>query len=399
LAACGGDSAPSAQPRLPSVTAAITTVEICPGQSADITGQAPASAAIQACVTQAGPKGKLELPAGTYLMNSQLKIMFPFTLGTRGLAGTTGTCIEGAECATLKAAPTFFAPYGIVLAGDGNVSVNNVVLDHITLDGARATRLQGQARDQCVAGNNSYGFNAAFKNCESCKMTYSASVNALCGTGMEWKGRFATIENNIFANNGDHNAASLWADGLTLHQSDDASIRNNKLTNNTDVGLISFGSARGTIRGNVIIQDSAESFAGLMLDSLATGDFSNTAIAQNTVSCTPGKCFFGINVGPRPWYPSKKAVFGGRLTGNTISGGTIGLNISGTQGGSQLMYVGENIFEGSYSHVQVECRSTGKLMESALSYDPSHAVIDLGENYLNGARINPDLQSSDNCIS
>jgi parallel beta-helix repeat protein len=376
-------------------------VQICLGQSADPAGQVAASAAIQACIDQLGPGGTLELPPGTYLMNSQLKIAFPFTLRTLGLSESTQTCTDGANCATLKAAPTFFARYGILLVGGNGASVDHFVLDHVTLDGNRSARLTGAARDACVSGgsNNTYGFNATVQNCSSCKVVYSASVNALCGTGLNWAGNFATIENNIFARNGDHHAAGLWADGLSLHDSDDSSIQNNRLTDNSDVGLISFGSARAKIAGNVITQVNAEAFAGFMLDSLHTGDFTNTEIANNTVNCAPGKCFFGVNIGPRPWYPQNRPVFGGRIRGNTITGGTIGLNVGGTMAAGQLMHIGGNYFLGSFSGPRVACLKSGTLSQTAISRDPWYSPISLGDNYLNNVLVSPVLQSTDHCIS
>jgi hypothetical protein len=406
LSACGGGGAQPASPQVTPLAAADTgvaralqpsaAVEICAGRRADPTGQVPASEAIQDCINQIGPGGVLELPPGTYLMSSQLKVVFPFTLRTQGLSGSTQTCTDGAACATLKAAPAFSDRYGILFVGaDG--AVDHFALDHVTLDGNRSARLAGAARDACVSGNNIFGFNATVQNCSACKMVYSASVNALCGTGMSWAGNFATIERNIFANNGDHRAQSLWADGLSLQLSDDSSIQHNRLTDNTDVGLISFGAARSTIAGNVVTQVNAEAFAGLMLDSLSGGDFSDTDVADNEVNCASGKCFFGMNIGPRPWYPEHKPVFGGRIKGNKITGGTIGLNLGGTAAGTQLMYVGGNTLLGAYPNARVACPQTGKVLGSALSLDPGSA-ISLGANYLNNAPANPLPQSTDHCI-
>lgn len=407
LAACGGggdaptstSAAISAKTATPTHTAA--TIQICSGQSADPTGQVAASAAIQACIDQAGPGGSLELPAGTYLMDSQLRVVFPFTLRTQGLSASTRTCTDGADCATLRAAPSFGERYGILFVGANGAQVERFVLDHVTLDGNRAARLTGAARDACVSGgnNNSYGFNATVQNCSSCKLTYSASVNALCGTGMAWSGNGATIENNIFAHNGDHNAVSLWADGLSLQQSDDSAIRNNRMTDNSDVGLISFGAVRATITGNVITQSGAAAFAGFMLDSLESGNFTDSEIANNTVNCAAGQCFFAVNIGPGPWYPANKPVFGGRFHDNTISGGTIGLNVSGTGGDAQLMYIGGNLLLGAFSNSQTACLRSGNPAQAALSVDPLRSPVVLGQNYLNNAPVNAVMQSTDHCIN
>jgi hypothetical protein len=404
LAACSG---PDLRDEVPSTTSSASRpdgqsplVQICAGQSADKTGLAPASPAIQACIDKIGPGGVLELPAGTYLMTSQLRVTFPFTLRTQGLAGSTRVCTEGAECATLKAAASFSDRYGILFVGSQG-AVDHFVLDHVTLDGNRSARLAGVARDGCVKTSNTYGFNATVQNCSSCSMTYSASVNALCGTGMSWGGNFATIEHNVFARNGDHDTTALWSDGLSLVQANDSSVSKNHLIDNTDVGLISFGAARAKVEGNVIDQIRAEAFAGLMLDSLESGDFTDSSIADNKINCAAGKCFFAVNVGPRPWYPQNKPVFGGSLKGNTITGGVIGLNISGTSDVSQVMYVGLNIFLGSYLNETATCRGIGTLVHSAFSMDPdlAHAVVLLGQNFLNQVPIDPLMQSTDHCIN
>ena len=407
LTACGGgsgDAAPATASSAPSgAAAAVRTaslVQICPGQSADPTGEASASAAIQACVDQIGANGTLELPPGSYLMSSQLRFRFPFTLRTRGLAGSTATCTQGADCATLKASPLLAEKFGILFVGGEGVAVERFVMDHVTLDGNRAARLIGVARDRCVAGDNRYGFNASIESCTSCSVTYSASVNAVCGTGLAWSGSKATIERNVFANNGDNDTPYLWSDGLSVVLADDSSIQENRFIDNSDVGLISFGSARTRILNNVVTQDKIKAFAGFMLDSLQTGDFSDSTISGNTVSCAPGKCFFAVNIGPSPWYPKNKPVFGGRFEGNTISGGTIGLNISGTKASPQLMYVGGNMLVGSYPAGRTTCRHVGSVTSTAFSRDPNiaNSAIALGDNYLNQQTVYPVLQSTDNCI-
>lgn len=407
LAACGGgadvqtNTSSSVTAGHAAMSPNAANIQICAGQTVDPTGQVSASAAIQACISQTGAGGILELPPGTYLMSSQLRIAFPFTLRTKGLSASTQTCTDGADCAILKAAPAFSERFGLLLVGGDDAPVDHVVLDHVTLDGNRSARLGGASREACIKGgeNNRYGFNATVLNCTSCKMVYSASVNALCGTGMAWTGNSATIDNNIFAHNGDHDTLSLWADGLSLGEANDSSIRNNRMTDNSDVGLVSFGSARTKITGNVITQSGATAFAGLMLDSLYSGDFTDSDIANNSVNCAAGKCFFGVNIGPGPWYPENKPVVGGSFRDNTINGGTIGLNVSGTSGTAQTMSIGGNAIFGSFSNAPTACRNTGMPAQVALSLDPLHAPVTLGQNYLNGAPVDAVLQSTEHCIN
>ncbi|GAB2851174.1 hypothetical protein GCM10027277_19320 [Pseudoduganella ginsengisoli] len=377
-------------------------VEVCPGQQADATGAAPAAAAIQACINQAGAGGTLELPKGTYLLDQQLKITFPFTLRTQGLAGVHATCTLDTECATLKAAPGFSAPHGLVSVGADDQHVNHVTLDHVTLDGNRAARLTGTAHEQCLKGGhgNAYGFNARMKNCTNCTMTYSASMNALCGTGMEWWGDHATIENNAFINNGNRRIVLEWADGLSMHLSNHTVVRGNRFTDNSDIGLIFFGSSHSVVENNVIRQEKMPAFAGLMLDSLDTGDFTDTTVSGNIIDCAPGMCDFGVNIGPRPWYPENLELVGGTVTGNTVRGGLIGMNVAGIRKTGQAMYIGGNFFEGKWNKAAVKCfKPILSVVSVPLSRDPKFAPVKWGRNFQNNVEINPLVQSTDHCIN
>lgn len=377
-------------------------VQLCSGVTADSSGVQPASTAIQTCIDKLGSNGTLALPAGTYLVDTQIKIVHPFTLTTKGLETSTRTCTDGAACATLKAAPAFSEQHGILLVGGAAAQVSNVTIDHISIDGNRAARLESEALKACVANKNTFGFNATVKNCTTCKFTYSSSTNAVCGTALVWTGTFSTIDNNIFANNGNHFVPSTWADGLSMEKADDSSVQNNRFIDNSDIGMISFGSARTVIKGNIIIQENTPAFAGMMLDSLFSGDFTDALVTENTVKCAPSKCFFAFNIGPSPWYPQNKTVTGGRVINNSISGGNIGLSISGVDARLQTMLVENNNVLGTYDKtVSVPCLRQGSVTTSAVTVDPdsSRTVFTLGVNYNNNLTVEPTRQTIDHCIN
>ena len=49
------------------------------------------------------------------------------------------------------------------------------------------------------------------------------------------------------------------------------------------------------------------------------GDFRDADVTNNTIDCRQQRCLFGIQVGPRPWYPTRNIV-GGHIWDNQIHG-------------------------------------------------------------------------------
>lgn len=318
-------------------------VEICPGQFADSTGGSSAAAAIQSCIDNTVQGGTLELPAGNYLIDSQLKITKPIVLRTRGTSDIAEACLGSTPCATFVASPTLYTPGGLLALR----SVANVTIDHLILDGNRFERMiRSQAYEKCLTGDNIYGFNAVASKCTTCSVKSSASIRALCGTAFEWLGDDAFIDNNIFSDNGDNAVRRTWSDGLTILQSENAVVTNNKFIDNSDVSLIFGGGRNSRLQNNLIRQQKMRAFAGFMMDNFnggTSGDFTGAIISGNKIDCAPGNCFFGINIGPHPWYGSANLT-GGTVSNNTVIGGTISLNIDGAgTPASPVMLFGNNL--------------------------------------------------------
>jgi hypothetical protein len=380
-------------------------VSICYGITADNTGSVSASAAIQQCIDQGS--STVDLPAGTYLITSQLRVTKPITIRTLDLSSSTTTCTQGVDCAVLKAAPSLSAENGMLYVG-GSAGVSYVTLDHLVLDGNRLARIPGPAYSHCTAGgdvNWTYGDNAVIQNCQSCQLSYSASINTLCGTSMGWRGDFAVINNNLFANNGDNQPGQI-SDGLTF-TGNDSTVRDNTMRDNTDVSLIVFGAQRSWIQSNSITQTVKEAAAGLMLDGWVNADFSGTTVRYNTITCASQKCFFGMNIGPFPWYTNPAnlhyPIYGGTVFANTIYGGTIGLNVNGTAGGANQMTINGINIQGTYNRSTIRnCPSFGttgiSVRESAFTVDPNYGPANYGNVSLNNISINPELQSTTKCF-
>ncbi len=302
-------------------------VTLCPGVTVDVTGGQPASAAIQQCLDQLPDGGTLELPVGTYRMTAKIALDRPVTLRTKGLDASAPGCLSGATCAVLRADDNLSTDRGFVRIG----TTDHVVIEHIVIDGNRAARLGSAAAAACKAGTNGAGFNAGSSGCTGCMMTGSASIRALCGTGMEWLGANAVFTGNTFADNGSHQDTNLWADGLTALQADGAKISDNVFRDNSDVDLI-LGSGRfATVTANTVMHAAQASFAGLMLDNFnggTSGDFTGAVVSGNSVDCGAQLCDFAVELGPHAWYPSANTI-GGTVSGNTIAGGKFNINAQG----------------------------------------------------------------------
>lgn len=303
---------------------------ICPGVQATLDGNSDVSAALQQCISQTPNGGILEIPSGWYLIGNQVTISRRITLRTRGKAGSNQTCnILANDCAWLFPTNNFYAQGGFLRVAN----TRNVTIDHIILTGAKNSRKYSSAANKCRQGQNSYGFNMQVINCLNCRFRYSVSRSALCGTGLEWTGDNATITRNNISDNGYEWPAdtNLWADGLTVLDSDGARITHNTIANNTDVGLILGGARNAYVARNTILQQYTQAFAGFMLHSFnntTSGDFRGALVTQNTIECGY-LCHFGMNLGPKAWEPYSRSTLGGTVTGNTIRKASMGINVDG----------------------------------------------------------------------
>ena len=316
-------------------------VTLCPGVAVTPDGVTDLGPAIQTCIDSIPAGGTLNLPPGIYGIGTQVLINKPFTLQTQGLAGSTASCeAAGTSCAVLQALPSFNTSGGGFLAVD---PTHEVTIDHLILDGNRSARLGTPAASQCAAGNNRYGFNARMSDCTFCRFTSNVSKNALCGSGMEFRGNDGVITGNVFRANGQNAVSNMWSDGLTVHFSDRATIASNIFVDNSDVALILGGGRSAVVQNNSISQPGQVVFAGLMLDNFnggTSGDFTGALVTGNTIDCAAARnCHFGIELGPHPWYLSTN-LLGGDVHGNTVTSARQGINVegAGTAAAPLLLY-------------------------------------------------------------
>jgi len=337
------------------VSAPVSTVELCTDVLVELGGRTSATARLQQCIDATPEGGLLEIPAGVYLMTGAVTISRSIILRTAGTADFAAPCHwpGSLPCAVLYADANLDVDNGFLQILDGSTGVT---VDHIILDGNRAGRLGSAAAAACASGNNRKGFNS-FARGSGHTFTYNASVNTLCGTGMEWRADGATIMSNYFVDNGDHATTGLWADGLTIHEADDSTILGNTFFNNSDVALILGGGTNSIVNGNLIAQTTQAAFAGLMLDNFnggTSGDFSGTIVTGAVIYCTAQLCDFGINLGPHAWYLSPNTI-GGSVYGNTVYDAKICLNIDGAGTAAAPVAVFGNVLSGSPSSAEFNC--------------------------------------------
>ncbi len=344
-----------------NVVIQVTTppVTLCPGVAVSPDGATDLGPALQTCIDNLPSGGTLNLPPGLYAIATQVLINKPFTLQTQGLAGSTASCeAAGTNCAVLKALPSFNANGGGFLAVD---PTHHVTLDHLVLDGNRSARLGTLAAAQCATGNNRYGFNARMSDCAFCRFTSNVSKNALCGSGMEFRGNDGVLTNNIIRGNGQNSANNMWSDGITIHSSDRATVSDNIFVDNSDVALILGGGRNAVVQNNSISQPGQVAFAGLMLDNFngsTSGDFTGALVTGNTIDCGAARnCHFGIQLGPHPWYLSK-SVLGGDVHGNTVTSARQGINVDGAgTAAAPLLLYGNTVSNSAPGSARFNCGS------------------------------------------
>jgi hypothetical protein len=351
-------------------------VEICPGVTADAGGVMPASAALQACLDATPTGGELALSPGVYRISSLVRVGRGITLHTAGVPGNAPAClIEGAPaCATLRADADLSVARGFVQLEDHDVTV-----EHIVIDGNRQARLHSEAAQHCAAGTNGPGFNAIAAGCTRCSFVMSATINALCGTGFEWNGRDAFIGGNLVRDNGDHTTHNMWADGITVTFTENAEVVANYFADNSDVDLILGSNRGGLVHQNQIHHDRQDAFAGLMLDNFndhAPGDFREARVLENTIACN-GRCDYGIQLGPHPWYPSSN-IRGGMVAANTVDGARMGIDVDGAGTPDAPITVTGNQVGAAPATAMFMC---GQRPSSRFNVSPD-AVVDLAEGPL-----------------
>jgi hypothetical protein len=292
-----------------------------------------ASRALTDCLERLPPGTELRLRPGVYRLATPVLIDRPVTITTAGIGVRDPDCAHLApgRCATLLVeAPRWMKARTMPV----EVHANSVTFDHLVVRGGGATpgRRSACATDAWRASSGGVRVSGSSFTLRKSVLRDFACYSALEVTAAA---KSPTLEFNVFGPNG-HHLANLWSDGVTIHDSDHASVTGNLFIDNTDVQLIFGGCRDCKIENNRFRHSgafSSGSFAELMLQAWpnTSGDYRGTLVRANSIDCgAHRRCGYGMMIGSAPWYPGRMS--GGVIAGNEVSNAMIGINIDALSG-------------------------------------------------------------------
>jgi len=295
--------------------------------AADSTGATDAYAAIQQCLNAGGTVSLVA--GGTYLIGTTLRLNEPGTVLTS----------DGTSRATLRAST---ALEGGILEARTPVAWPATIVERISFVGRKIyghNRFSLSNPNNCGALGTSVVFNGLFL------VNDIESSYAICGTALSIEGAFV-LENSFIHDNGwDTNES--WADGITVQGCTEfgpykGEVRNNRVENNTDVGLVT-GGGPCQVYSNQIAQTTIHAFAGLMVGWFpgGAGNHAGANYHSNTITSSLNRMAYGLMVGFEPWWDETHGYDAyvpnaGSVFGNNISGAVVNLAIDGIGIGSVL---------------------------------------------------------------
>jgi hypothetical protein len=309
--------------------------QACPSLQPIANSGRDAAPALSDCLRRTPAGGEVRLAPGIYTLATPIVIARPVRIATAGLEPDSPGCggLAPGRCATLRIDP----------AGRSNparsmpieIRADGVRLRHLIVEGVGQTRRQ---RDFCRTPDQRPLGGGIRVSASHFALRKSVLKNFACYTAVEITvgSRAPIIEGNIIGPNGDHRPGEIWADGVTIHDSEAAVVRDNVFIDNTDVQLIFGGCRNCRVEGNRFrhsLPFESGSFAALMLHSWPTtsGDFTGTMVRGNMIDCGPARrCGYGIMIGAAPWYPGRMT--GGEISGNQIVNAMVGVNVDGLTG-------------------------------------------------------------------
>jgi hypothetical protein len=335
-------------------TASAQVSGACPAAASVVNTTSDATPVLRACLASLPPGATLPLKPGRYLLLSSLVIPKPVTIETASSSGATCSKTSGANCAMLS--PGRMMPVGPIVAPI-QVQAANVQFRSMAIvgdasragDWATRTCANPKARPQGglirVAGDNF-------------RLTDALLKNASCYTALEVAAgiKAPQITGNRIGPNGTHSIKGMWSDGVTIHDSTNAVVKNNVFIDNTDVQLIFGGCRNCSIEGNRFRHSgsfSQASFAELMIQAWPTtsGDYSGTTTSGNDIDCGASRrCGYGLMIGGAPWYPVPTS--GGSIVDNRVKNAQMGLNIDKLSG---PMTVDRNMVSASGGLAKSDC--------------------------------------------
>ena len=331
--------------------------------------QDDASPPIVACISQLPDYSTLRLPPGNYHLRTPLIVSRPIAIETDASQPAVA-CSKGesAGCAVfvLDEMPMQSAQ-GVMPI---EIIAPNVTLRSVAVIGSNARSLDWQKQVCLNDSTRSLGGGIRVRG-SGFRLEDALIRNVSCYSALEIvvSAKHPSVLNSTIGPNGTHDVHQMWADGITIHDSSGAYVKNNEFLDNTDVQLVFGGCRNCIVEGNTFRHSAAfehASFAELMLHAWpnTSGDFTGSITSLNDIDCNKARrCGYGIMIGGEPWYPAR--TFGGIVSNNRITNALLGLNVDRLTG---PMTITGNVIRRSGGRANSDC---GRKTWPAANISPS----------------------------
>jgi hypothetical protein len=241
---------------------------------------------------------------------------------------------------TSSAAPTrarLVADPGLAAPLLSMTNRNGVHITFIEVDGNRPNRT-GVASCQ---GYRIFGTNVSLEGSSNFAFNDSRSTQAMCGSALQINGTNFELARNLIDDNGHgreaQDAPEPWSDGMTLGKCAGGYVHDNQVIDATDIAIVDGGGANCRIENNVIKAMTRHAFGGIALHVFTAegnGDHTGTSVTNNQITSADNLMSFGLSLGMHPWGGTNlmTTAMGGTVTGNSVSGAVVDLQVDGVSG-------------------------------------------------------------------
>lgn len=185
----------------------------------------------------------------------------------------------------------------------------------------------------------------------------------------------ALVEDNEIGPAGSSN--ETWADGISLACTN-TTVRNNRIIDATDGGIVIFGAPGSLIEGNTIRAETRTLLGGInMVDyDPYEGSYTGTIVRNNTIEASGSVIRIGLGMGTRVWVclpvESDSTLYGATVTGNILRGTKMqyGFAVDGVQDWTVTANIDEATHSGTPS---VDCRGRIASEPAGFQYYPPRA--------------------------
>ena len=195
---------------------------------------------------------------------------------------------------------------------------SDVVLSNVIVDGNRPNLGQRSGEALILAGGSASG--QVIREVKAFETRSWSTIHLFEGGFPRCTG--ALVENNEIGPAGQSDGS--WADGISLACTNSV-VRNNKITDATDGGIVIFGAPGSLVEGNVIRATSRTLLGGINMVDFGPydGDFTGTRVHANVIDAAGAVIRIGMAMGTHPWWcdPNLEDTnYGAVVTENILQG-------------------------------------------------------------------------------